>query len=503
MYKLMVRALAAACLASAAGAAAAAPTKVDWRASARGDILAAYRIYAANHPGMHDPFNPGFPKQLARARDAGLAYAAKAVDQAGYKEALGAFSAVLSDGHAQLAPKQPGSDAAPPRFEWPGFIAAWRGDRLRVHYAAAGSPIAVGSVIEGCDGMDARTLVQRKLLTRNFRAGEAGQWWSKATHVFAPSTDLSSRRPLRCTFRSDDGAEQKVTLAWSAAPANIAELVGAATDGERTPIGLTEPRPGLLLIGLPDFNPDAEGIATYRALFARLRSRSADLAAARAVVIDLRYNNGGSSSWGEETAKALWGDAPVDAALANYNKDVQIWWRASPANTAYVAGLEPMLRNMGNHEVADFIKPIAVGMKQALAAKKTFFNEDESKRVEMKAVPASAFTTPVYVITPGRCASACLDAVDTFKRFANVKLIGAPTAADSTYMEVRTEDLPSGKGVIIIPNKVWIGRARKSGEFYTPDIMVTDLDWSTRSFLDSIERDLHSRTGSAGQPVLR
>lgn len=98
--------------------------------------------------------------------------------------------------------------------------------------------------------------------------------------------------------------------------------------------------------------------------------------------------------------------------------------------------------------------------------------------------------TPVYVITPGRCASACLDALDTFKRFTNVKLIGAPTSADSTYMEVRVAPLPSGQGSAIIPVKMWVGRPRAAGEVYRPYIEMDDADWSTANFLERIERDL-------------
>ena len=45
-----------------------------------------------------------------------------------------------------------------------------------------------------------------------------------------------------------------------------------------------------------------------------------------------------------------------------------------------------------------------------------------------------SFTTPVYVIVPGQCASACLDALDSFKLFANTQLVGAPSSTDSTYI---------------------------------------------------------------------
>src|SRR4051812_24577597 len=50
-------------------AAQAAPQKDDWKRIARQDVLAAYDLYAENHPGMRDPTNPGFAAQLAHARD--------------------------------------------------------------------------------------------------------------------------------------------------------------------------------------------------------------------------------------------------------------------------------------------------------------------------------------------------------------------------------------------------------------------------------------------------
>ena len=39
-------------------------------------------------------------------------------------------------------------------------------------------------------------------------------------------------------------------------------------------------------------------------------------------------------------------------------------------------------------------------------------------------------------------------------------LFGAPSSADSLYMDVRLADLPSGLGKVIVPNKVYVNRAR-------------------------------------------
>jgi hypothetical protein len=102
----------------------------------------------------------------------------------------------------------------------------------------------------------------------------------------------------------------------------------------------------------------------------------------------------------------------------------------------------------------------------------------------------SELHTPVYVIVPGQCASACLDAIDYFKRFPNTKLIGAPSSADSTYMEVRNPKLPSGMAYAIIPMKIYVDRPRGKGVFYQPDIEMRDFDWSTANFLKRVEADL-------------
>jgi hypothetical protein len=50
----------------------------------------------------------------------------------------------------------------------------------------------------------------------------------------------------------------------------------------------------------------------------------------------------------------------------------------------------------------------------------------------------------VFVLTDGKCASACLDFVQGALRFPGVTHVGLPTSADTPYMELRSERLPSG-----------------------------------------------------------
>lgn len=471
---------------------AAPPASVrDWQAAARGDILAAYDLYVANHPGMHDPANPAFPARLRRAHDEALAIAGKAKDQAGYAMALGRFSDELSDGHALLVPKAPASASEPLR--WPSFVPAWRGDRLLVFHAEAGAPVQAGERILACDGVPAADFLRRRLSGQNFRPNEGGQWWAHAPRALVQWQPVP-QPPRSCRVERTDGAARDVTLNWVAAPLELFAHIASASEGERPEIGFSEPRPGIFHVGMPTFQPNEEGRAAYARLYQVLRERRSELLKARAVIVDLRHNGGGSSAWSRDAADILWGEPQVDRAMAELFRGVEIWWRASPGNSTHVAELAEKVRAAGREGLALMLGATATDMRAAAAKGELFYKEPtDGGALAGQAPPPSDFTAPVYVITGGRCASACLDAVDVFTRFANTRLIGAPTSADSIYMEVRSQDLPSGAGRIVIPNKMWANRRRGTGDIYKPHIRFDDLGWTTAAFIDRIEADLRKR----------
>ena len=151
-----------------------------------------------------------------------------------------------------------------------------------------------------------------------------------------------------------------------------------------------------------------------------------------------------------------------------------------------------MLEQQGDPESAAMVEMFLPMFEAAVTRRDKYLVEPDTPEGEdeAKADEPAGLKTPVYVIVPGRCASACLDAIDYFKRFPNTKLIGAPSSADSTYMEVRNPKLPSGMAYAIIPMKMDVDRPRGNGVSYQPDIEVSDFDWSTANFLKRIEADL-------------
>jgi hypothetical protein len=461
-------------------------SSVNWSVAARDDVIAAYAIFRDHHPGMFDPNNRGFPEQLRRSRDTALAFAAHIHDAEGHARALALFSAGLADAHARVQASYSGHGD----MLWPGFRTVWRGNALHVREPIQNGP-PPDSVLLGCDGRKAADVVRNAFWFYG-RPAEAGQWWE-----FAPSTFLRVRSPYetlprQCRFRRPDGKASIYSLSWEPVPHDLMEA-WFDEGSRREPVGLTEPRQGVFLITLSTFVPDEKGRQQYDRLFRDIDEKIGQMATGKAIVIDLRHNHGGSSSWGDGVADRLWGEAAVEARLAEYFRKTKIWWFADAADIAHWRELATQLRAQGRPEVNDGIDLTELASKLQLALKlgRHFYVEDYGAMLARGAIEAEPRKLPpVYVIMDGGCVSACLDSLDVFTQFPGVKLVGAPTSADSNYIDIRFEPLPSGRGLVILPTKIWVGRPRRAGEVYRPDIPVNDLDWTTATILDHIERDL-------------
>ncbi|THC41866.1 S41 family peptidase [Massilia sp. Mn16-1_5] len=481
---------AAAC---AAGPASLPATPEAWRAAAQADIEAAVRITRENHPGPYDVHNPGFSNNLEAARSHGLALAARVTDAPGYVAAVQGFNVRIRDGHAGMVSRLDSTSTPPQR--WPGFVTVWRSDGLYVHSSRPGAP-AVGSKLRSCDGKAAEQLIRDNVFSFQGRVDEAGQWWSRARRVFLDEHNPFVALPQRCIFEAK-GTTTEHALAWRPLDTEGERWLDESNGGDAGPVGVTEQRKNLLWVSMPTFHPDEAERAAYRALYRDVETRRARWLAADAVVVDLRKNQGGSSSWSLDFAKALWGKARVAQASENYDAGVEVWWRASPDNTSYVASLAERLVREGHAQLGARIATYGRGMREALARGAPFYVEPSEAAAGAVAEPdGPPFTRPVYVIVPGNCASACLDALDVMTRFPNTVLVGAPSSADSTYMDVRVAELESGRAAVIVPNKVYVNRKRANGEIYRPQIEVRDIVWSVPTLLKAVEADLaHRRAG--------
>ncbi|NCP14603.1 MAG: hypothetical protein GW858_10645 [Sphingomonadales bacterium] len=452
----------------------------------REDILAAYAILESHHPGSYNPFDPAFPDRLEAAKEEALMATASVRTEADRFLAVEFINKSLSDGHARVQIAFDGSIV-----NWAGFETAWRGNGLYVTSSSQSEPRR-GSMLISCDGRPARDLIEQEVFRVAGRPNEAGQWWLMAGSFFTRG-ELSTRpAPETCSFMSPEGSVDAVRLAWSRP--SVEEFVARIEAAQPDPLGMTRSEDGLRWITLSSFSPGPSGIVTYDEIFAELEALGDGIRNDRAIVLDLRGNKGGSSSWSRRIAEKLWGKAAVDWAMADYFRETEIWYLADEGNVAYFGGLGASLRERGLPEIAEWADDLHASLSAAHAAGETFYKQSFGKELLAKAQPTPPRgLPPVYVIVDGGCVSACLDAVDTFRRFNGVKLVGAPTSADTEYLENRREPLPSGRGSVILPTKIWVRRPRGSGEVYHPDILVTDLDWTTETMTKHVLSDLGRR----------
>ena len=477
------------------GAHAQPTTPAQWRQAAIQDIGEAVRITRDNHPGMFDPANPAFPANLDNAGKAGLALAERVDGPGAYMAAVGRFNAAIGDGHAGMYAQFPA--AQKPKRRWPGFTTVWRRQGLFVYASEEGGP-APGARVVRCDGKPIEDIIRDNVFSFDGRVNEPGRWWSRARMVFLDTGNPFVKLPARCEF-AQYGKTVARDLAWKPEDARTRALLDAGYNGQTLDVGLAEVRKGLFWVSMPTFAPDEGQRDAYRAINREVETQRQRFLKADAVVIDLRQNQGGSSFWGEHFAGALWGKERVERRMDVRSARTEVWWRASRDNAKHVASFVETFTQENQVENLDWARRNSAGMQAALAAGEKFYVEkSDSKTMTMDPeadLPTDPppFTRPVYVIVPGQCASACLDALDVFTRFSNTILVGAPSSADSTYMEVRFQKVGSGLASVVIPTKMYVRRARANGQAYLPSIYVDDIAWTMVEFQQAIEEDLARR----------
>ncbi|MEP3891335.1 MAG: S41 family peptidase [Hellea sp.] len=461
---------------------AAQPELSDWAVKTQADLQAAHNIMLENHPGPKDVRNPKFNKQANASLENAMNLATRVTDEAEYGAALLAYTAGFRDGHFGVFSKAHNTGGVD--YFWPGMLPAWRAGQVRISHTEPAQSELLGSEILSCDDRPVKELILEHVFQFDTGKPDQDSYWARKSHqLFLSSGNPFISRLENCDFRLTSGETVKRPLNWQKAGDEVFHTLRWKTAfGMRPKIGMTEIRPGEFWINLPDFSPDEAGIAQNRAIFAEIIQRRAELRDTKSIVIDMRGNQGGASTWGGEMIEALWGEAYPLSREVDHGTYVE--WRLSDGNITNLKDIFDYLIENGHEEMAnDYFSVILEGAKLAHAQgddlyKEPDFNDPDDETVEKQNNVTNPVKTPVYLLTHGTCVSACLDFADALFELEGVTHIGYPTGSDTNYMEIRQQDLPSGLGVIAIPTKVYRNRARKSGAYYEPLHQYDGFDWS-------------------------
>jgi hypothetical protein len=448
-------------------ATAAAPPPEDWSARTAADARAFHAEQAASHPGPVNSADPGFAPQLDAALAKALRRAATVSTPGGYAATLREMVASFNDGHMYLG----FFDKLPLQPRWPGFITKWRDGQLTVTYVEPGLAAPVrGDRVITCDGRSPATLEAELVAPWYGNWGLVAQQEQQGWRVFYDQDNPFVRRPARCRF-AGVGGTREVTLAWQAAPADIRDRVARANSAPTAPFGVRRFGDNLW-VSAGSFQAEEKPAAT--ALPALVKSLAAEAALARSapiLVLDLRGNDGGSSDWGLQMARIVWGEAAVERFDAQDSAKVHVDWRPSAANIEALSEFcTPLIADpaMASADVVAWCKASVAGMQAAKADNAPLWREPDPPAKPAPPATPPLRTRPTYVLVDGACGSACLDTVDLWSGMG-AHIIGRTTSADSNYMEVRSARLPSGYGQFSVPMKVYFGRPRGSNVPVVPE----------------------------------
>jgi hypothetical protein len=443
----------------------ASPPETDWASILQADAQFMHDDIAANHPGPVNALDPDFGKR----NDEGLALvldrARRVTNFAGYYYALKAYAASFDDGHLGFRT----TDKAPaftPR--WPGFLTGFDRDRQVVKARADGSPVPLGAVLQSCDGKEAAALA-----TSNVGAFE-GRWFLasrrriRGAQLFIDQGNPFIARPARCRFVVDN-IIREVTLDWR--PIADEALTAKVRDTNQIifdPIAARTLADGTRWFTLSGFDadPDSDDARALGPLIAAMRADRAAIIDAPRIIFDLRGNGGGSSDWSAQIAEILWGRQRVDALPRSGGVD----WRASADNVKTLAAFRDQVRDAPgtSDEMKGWIDATVDGVTAAYRRGEPLWRHtDPAAPTRTSGEPPAPPAGPVYFITDGICASACLDAAGLWQELGAVQ-VGQETSADTLYMDVRNDGLPSGLTSIAVPMKVYRGRSRGSNEPMRP-----------------------------------
>lgn len=432
-----------------------------WRALAEGDLEAAYALVRDNHPAaLAEVGDDAFRSALERAIADGRARAARVDSYAGYAATLNAFAVSLGDKHIWSR-----QAVRPATYFWTGLSIARRGGGWWVaEDSRGGQPSLLGARLVGCDGRTADDLGQERIGTYRAVWSVEAQRVQNAPYLLIDDGNPFLTRPKACEFEVA-GARQTVPLTWSRiGPVSLTPHVTKAINIGEAGFGVRQFAGGYW-IALESLDDRA------RAVVDAVKAQAVEMRAAPMVVLDLRGNGGGASSYGDEIAQALTGDRYVRGVQrGTASASCAASWRATPGN---LEGLRAFKREAGANldpQTRRFIDDAERGIEGAIRAGKPF---DAPIRAcpgvdGPEPTPAdgrgSLLTGRMVVLTDASCFSSCLLVVQQFRQLGALH-IGDATDAATRYMEVREALLPSGISYASTLQKVAMAAPRQIGPF--------------------------------------
>lgn len=320
------------------------------------------------------------------------------------------------------------------------------------------SSLKKGDELKSCYGKKPQDILENEILPFEPVSAKEAALYRFTPHIFV-RWDQPSTGTIQCEFVRD-GQSFSQTLTWKSVAENYLEKT---FQNEPSKIYGIEKTPYGHWVTLKTFAGYSEEVNKQLKQFVE---DAKTLRKDKVIVVDVRGNGGGNSSWGSAWIDEVFG----------YHKEPPIksfFVLASPGNKAHFEGLYSHLKKtdgLTSEEAAVFWQKILNTVKVP-TGKLVEFHETPSKS---KTPTKTNFKGSLFVLTDAGVFSSGETFVEQLKLMPRVKQVGIATNASTYYSDIRFDIAPSGLA-FNFPTKGFSDPAYKrgSGEALIPEISLS------------------------------
>lgn len=433
----------------------------SWQTKAQDDLTEIVKQFTDNHPGIVNIDDPQFAQRMNGRYEEALSRLSIVKTEAGYQALLKWFMNGFQDKHAQISFK---NDIK--TFFWPGFIVSYQNNNFVVSYAHEPWPAelpAIGSKLIECDTRQPIDYINDCVLPYNNGINSLEADYVRLSgKLFIDDGNPWFKRTTQCTFKYND-QEGKYSLSW--------QEISSCAYNKITHKVFKQPQRNFALeklsdsgvwISIPTLWPNDNQVPLLKKIIEQVPS----IREKRYIVLDMRGCHGGTSTWGYDLLKAIYGKDYINALASESSYQD---WRVSQGNLERVQWLIERERRQNGSNIEYFLD-IEKQMKDALGKGENFVHwksNSQATPTPNSPMPLPQTEAKVFFLTDYACFSACLSVADFALTIPGVTHIGLPTNADTLYEPVREINLPSGAEVYM-PICIQRNRKRQPNKPYIP-----------------------------------
>ena len=431
-----------------------------------GDLEEVASILTRDHPASSLTLgDEDFINQLTIGLRQHKLLAKSVTNQNQYNAVLNSFMLGFNDMHLSFRPT-----LRPTEFDWSGMVFVYDENQWLVSHSSSVWPSKladVGDKLISCDGKSVDYWVTNTLKNSIAHQGSLAQLVRYSSWLFIGSNGLPQFQsyPEQCLFEKK-GEQYSIKMNWQTESSKLIY-----------PLVFNQPSRAQASFSIEKFNEDGYWIelgALYGEKIGQfvedIEALHKELPSSKFIVIDVRGNLGGDTTWSDRIAASIFGKDFVNKQIISKPAES---YKVSHENLVLIESqLSNAISQFGEEDSSTlYQRTMFEAMNAALEKGYEFAPPLSTHKVleqsnqQTDSLLPPKFHGQLFILTDYGCFSSCLLMVNKFRQLGAITL-GKVTNSMPRYYDMKLVQLSSGSGSIVTMTKVDMSEGERIGPFY-------------------------------------